>query len=74
MLNHFLKNFQCKKVFFAGCHDNDYLHNLREHAGDPDAKERIVLLETTPAEPGFLNLGFPMIRLNSVFRSEPLRN
>ncbi|CZR65771.1 uncharacterized protein PAC_15671 [Phialocephala subalpina] len=29
------------------CHDNGYLHDLREHVGDPDAKERIVLLETT---------------------------
>ncbi|KAG0649144.1 hypothetical protein D0Z07_4472 [Hyphodiscus hymeniophilus] len=72
MFNHFMKNFQCKKIFFAGCHDNGYLHDLREHAGDPDAKERIVLLETTPAEPGFLTLGFSMIRLDTVFRSEPL--
>merc|ERR1712093_542822 len=54
MFKHFLKNFQCKKIFFAGCHDNGYLHELREHVGDPDAKERIVLLETTPAEPGFV--------------------
>lgn len=74
MFKHFLKNFQCKKIFFAGCHDNGYLHELREHVGDPDAKERIVLLETTPAEPGFVTLGFSMIRLDTVFRSEPLGN
>lgn len=74
MFNHFFKNFQCKKIFFAGCHDNGYLHDLREHVGDPDAKERIVLLETTPAEPGFVTLGFSMIRLDTVFRSEPLWN
>jgi len=74
MFKHFLNNFQCRKIFFAGCHDNGYLHELREHVGDPDAKERIVLLETTPAEPGFVALGFPMIRLDTVFRSEPLAN
>ena len=69
-----MKNFQCKKIFFAGCHDNGYLHELREHVGDPDAKERIVLLETTPSEPGFVTLGFSMIRLDTIFRSEPLGN
>ncbi|KAH6704253.1 hypothetical protein BKA61DRAFT_618216 [Leptodontidium sp. MPI-SDFR-AT-0119] len=74
MFSHFLKNYQCKKIFFAGCHDNGYLHDLREHVGDPNAKDRIVLVETTAAEPGFLNLGFPMIRLDTVFRSEPLGN
>ncbi|KAH9203335.1 hypothetical protein DL95DRAFT_430712 [Leptodontidium sp. 2 PMI_412] len=74
MFSHFLKNYQCKKIFFVGCHDNGYLHDLREHVGDPNAKDRIVLVETTAAELGFLNLGFPMIRLDTVFRSEPLGN
>ncbi|KAK7926667.1 hypothetical protein PG985_003665 [Apiospora marii] len=26
MLNHYLRNLQCKKIFVACCHDNGYLH------------------------------------------------
>jgi hypothetical protein len=74
MLNHFYNNFQCKKIFFAGCHDNGYLHDLREHAGDLDAKERIVLLETTPAQASFRSLNFAMTRFDNIFRFEPLQS
>ncbi|KAH8434157.1 uncharacterized protein LDX57_011795 [Aspergillus melleus] len=73
MLTHYYNNFQCKKIFFAGCHDNGYLHELREHEGDFEAKERIILLETTPAQPSFKSLDFTMTRFDSVFRTEPLR-
>ncbi len=72
MLSHYHKNIQCKKIFLAGCcHDNGYLHDLRDYNGVDD---RVVLLETTPAEPGFRSLGFPIIRFDGVFRSEPLNN
>ncbi|KAK8081027.1 hypothetical protein PG997_008845 [Apiospora hydei] len=27
MLNHYLRNLQCKKIFVACCHDNGYLHH-----------------------------------------------
>ncbi|PLB48937.1 hypothetical protein P170DRAFT_407754 [Aspergillus steynii IBT 23096] len=73
MLTHYYNNFQCKKIFFAGCHDNGYLHELREYEGDFEAKQRIVLLETTPAQPAFTSLKFAMTRFDTVFRSEPLQ-
>ncbi|KAH7027905.1 uncharacterized protein B0I36DRAFT_328184 [Microdochium trichocladiopsis] len=73
MLNHYHKNLQCQKIFLAGCcHDNGYLHDLREYRGVAD--EKLVLLETTTAEPGFRSLGYPLIRFDDVFRSEPLAN
>lgn len=73
MLSHYHKNIQCKKIFLAGCcHDNGYLHDLRDYTGSVDNK--IVLLETTPAEPAFRSLGFPILRFDDVFRSEPLGN
>jgi len=73
MLNHFHKNLQCQKIFLAGCcHDNGYLHDLREYRGVTD--EKLVLVETTTAEPGFRGLGYPLIRFDDVFRSEPLAN
>ncbi|KAI1662169.1 hypothetical protein F4813DRAFT_100519 [Daldinia decipiens] len=73
MLNHYYRNVQCKKIFLAGCcHDNGYLHDLRDYTGATE--ERLVLLETTPAEPAFRSLGFPIIRFDDVFRSEPLGN
>ncbi|KAI1801937.1 hypothetical protein F4811DRAFT_563599 [Daldinia bambusicola] len=73
MLNHYHRNVQCKKIFLAGCcHDNGYLHDLRDYTGTKE--DRLVLLETTPAEPAFRNLGFPITRFDDVFRSEPLGN
>lgn len=73
MLSHYYRNIQCKKIFLAGCcHDNGYLHDLRDYTGSIDNK--IVLLETTPAEPAFKSLGFPILRFDNVFRSEPLGN
>ncbi|RYP13542.1 hypothetical protein DL767_010680 [Monosporascus sp. MG133] len=73
LLSHYHKNIQCKKIFLAGCcHDNGYLHDLRDYKGLPD--DRVVLLETTPAEPGFRSLGFPIVRFDDVFRSDPLNN
>ncbi|PKX92393.1 uncharacterized protein P174DRAFT_373257 [Aspergillus novofumigatus IBT 16806] len=71
MFGHFYRNFQCKKIFFAGCHDNGYLHDLREYAGE-SGRQRIVLLETTPAQSGFTQMGFEMTRFDSVFRSDVL--
>ena len=35
---------------------------------------KINLIETTPAEPNFRTLEFPILRFDSVFRSEPLNN
>ncbi|KAI0602107.1 hypothetical protein F4775DRAFT_300261 [Biscogniauxia sp. FL1348] len=73
MLSHYHRNIQCKKVFLAGCcHDNGYLHDLRDFTGVGD--NRLVLIETTPAEPGFRNLGFPILHFDDVFRSDPLNN
>ncbi|KAH9907499.1 hypothetical protein F4778DRAFT_544149 [Xylariomycetidae sp. FL2044] len=73
MLNHYFYNFQCQKVFLAGCcHDNGYLHDLRCYTGIND--DKIVLVETTPAEPAFKSLGFSILRFSSVFRCLPLNN
>ncbi|KAI1275583.1 hypothetical protein F5Y07DRAFT_369727 [Xylaria sp. FL0933] len=71
LLDHYYKNAQCQKIFVACCHDNGYLHDLRQYAGSTD---KINLIETTPAEPAFRSLEFPILRFDSVFRSEPLNN
>ncbi|KAI0514991.1 hypothetical protein F5B22DRAFT_211733 [Xylaria bambusicola] len=72
LLDHYHKNAQCQKIFVACCHDNGYLHDLRQYAGNADNK--ITLIETTPAEPNFRSLDFPIRRFDDVFRSEPLNN
>ncbi|PTU23547.1 hypothetical protein P175DRAFT_0431682 [Aspergillus ochraceoroseus IBT 24754] len=74
MLSYFLRNFQCRKIFFVGCHDAGYIHDLREHTRDVEAENRIVLVETTPAEPGFATLDLPIERFERVFRSTPFAN
>jgi hypothetical protein len=74
MFSFYYNNVQCRKIIFAGCHDTGYIHDLQEKQGLEEANQRIVLLETTPAEPQFRQLGFPIIRFDSVFRSTPLDN
>lgn len=74
MLNFYHNNIQCKKIIFAGCHDTGYVHDLEEKRGHEDAHQRLVLLETTSAEPQFRKLGLPITRFDTVFRTEPLAN
>lgn len=74
MLSHYHNNLQCKKVFVACCHDNGYLHDLREYSDMNGLNKKIVLVETTPAEPLFQTLGFPITRFDGVFRSKGLDN
>lgn len=73
MLDHYHKDLHCRKIFIACCHDNGYLHDLREYSDQMDNR-KIVLVETTPAEPYFKTLGFPITRFDGVFRSKPLDN
>ncbi|GAB7336106.1 hypothetical protein MBLNU13_g08904t2 [Cladosporium sp. NU13] len=74
MFNFYYNNIQCRKIFFAGCHDTGYVHDLEEKRGTGESERRIVLLETTPAEPKFRQLGFPIIHFDNVFRNKPLDN
>lgn len=74
MLDFYYNNIQCKKIFFAGCHDTGYIHDLEEKRGTDEARRRIVLLETTTAEAQFRELEFPMTRFDTIFRREPLNN
>ncbi|KAK5173911.1 uncharacterized protein LTR77_002592 [Saxophila tyrrhenica] len=66
----FLPNAQCKHVFFGPTHDNGYLVVLENYRRN--YASRLTLIETRPAEPGFMALGFPMVRFPSVFRSADL--
>ncbi|KAK5125458.1 hypothetical protein LTR85_000567 [Meristemomyces frigidus] len=68
----FLPNAQCKHVFFGPCHDNGYLPVLEPYRRDAATASRFTLIETTPAEPGFTQLGLSCIRLPQVFRSQNL--
>ncbi|PCG89707.1 Hypothetical protein PENO1_103130 [Penicillium occitanis (nom. inval.)] len=72
MLTQSIKNFQCQKVIFAGCHDAGYMHDLNEYQGNQATKDRIVLLETTPAHPSFRAMGYELVQFDQVFRSDPL--
>ncbi|KAJ5663970.1 hypothetical protein N7507_004701 [Penicillium longicatenatum] len=74
MLDHYYRTVQCKKIFWVGCHDNGYLHDLQQYSSDPASKHRIVLVATTPAEPNFQSrLPYRMTRFDSVFRATPLK-
>ncbi|KAM0273958.1 hypothetical protein ACHAQH_008101 [Verticillium albo-atrum] len=63
---------QCKHIFFGPCHDNGYLPVLEPYKRDPNVAPRLTLLETTPAQPGFHQLGFKTVNFPAIFRSDPL--
>jgi hypothetical protein len=65
---------QCKHIFFGPCHDNGYLPVLEPFKRDPTTSSRITLVETTPAEPGFVALGFPRVKFPKIFRDTNLPN
>jgi hypothetical protein len=61
---------QCKRIFFGPCHDNGYLPVLEPYKRDFASK--ITLIESTPAEPGFHQLGFEIVQFSNIFRSAKL--
>ncbi|KAJ5902301.1 hypothetical protein N7495_002829 [Penicillium taxi] len=65
---------QCKKIFFAGCHDNGYINDLGAYTIAPGASERIILVETTPVEPHFRTTQLPILKFGQVFRSVSLND
>ncbi|PLN86359.1 hypothetical protein BDW42DRAFT_159087 [Aspergillus taichungensis] len=65
----FVENYQCKHIFFAGCHDTGYLSLLTPYVGK---SERITLLKAASFHPEFNSLGLPVREVPSVFMSTPL--
>ncbi|KKY29782.1 putative c-x8-c-x5-c-x3-h type zinc finger protein [Diaporthe ampelina] len=74
MLKQMLHATSCRHVFFGPCRDNGYLNLLEEYKHDPIKREKLTLVSTEPAGPGFVNLGFTIVTFPSVFRSEPMDN
>ena len=72
MFRLFVHNSHCKSIVFGGCHDNGYLPNLESFKRDDSVAPRMTLLESTPAEWQYRNLGFHIARFPSVFRTQPL--
>ncbi|KAL9077342.1 MAG: hypothetical protein Q9157_003378 [Trypethelium eluteriae] len=68
----FVQNVQCKHIIFGGTHDNGYLPNLDPYKKDTLAAKRITLLQSAAIQPGFRELGFPIVRFDSVFRPTDL--
>ncbi|KAG6353307.1 hypothetical protein INS49_007548 [Diaporthe citri] len=74
MLKQMLHATSCRHVFFGPCRDNGYLNLLEEYKHDPVKREKLTLVTTEPAGPGFVSLGFTIVAFPSVFRSEPMDN
>ncbi|RMJ19481.1 hypothetical protein CDV36_000835 [Fusarium kuroshium] len=72
MLKYYHDDVRCKKIFFVGCHDAGYAHDLRPYIDDQGS--RLVLVETTPAVAGIKKLGLPIITFDNAFRSAFLQN
>ncbi|KAK2614946.1 hypothetical protein N8I77_001734 [Diaporthe amygdali] len=74
MLKQMLHATSCRHVFFGPCRDNGYLNILEEYKHDPVKRDKLTLVTTEPAGAGFVSLGFKIVDLPSVFRSEPMDN
>ncbi|KAH8785901.1 hypothetical protein F5883DRAFT_446208 [Diaporthe sp. PMI_573] len=72
MLKQMLHATSCRHVFFGPCRDNGYLNLLEEYKHDPIKKDKLTLVTTEPAGPGFISLGFTIVAFPSVFRAEPM--
>jgi len=72
MFRIFVNNTHCRHILFGGCHDNGYLNILEPYKRDIIVAPRLSLLESTPAEYGYRNLGFEMVSFKNVFRQDPL--
>ncbi|EME42490.1 hypothetical protein DOTSEDRAFT_73356 [Dothistroma septosporum NZE10] len=68
----YLPNAQCRHVFFGPCHDNGYINDLAPYSGDTALADRLTLIETRPAEPGFLGLGLKRMKVENVFRDRDI--
>ncbi|KAF2212345.1 hypothetical protein CERZMDRAFT_22211, partial [Cercospora zeae-maydis SCOH1-5] len=66
----YLRIAQCKHVFFAPCHDNGYLPVLESYRKEHSS--RMTLIETRPAEPGYVELGLSRIQMPNLFRPDNL--
>ncbi len=56
MLRAVVRNRQVRHVVLGPCHDNGYLPVLRPYNSEPATSQKITLLDTTPAQPGFADL------------------
>ena len=72
MLQHYVKDPRCQRVYFVGCHDSGYVHDLKSFIGGNPDEARVVLVETTPAHKDIKALNLPLIQFDKVFRSKPL--
>ncbi|CAH0045541.1 unnamed protein product [Clonostachys solani] len=73
MLKYYYTDPRCERIYFVGCHDGGYGHDLKNYLNSRDEpKKRIFLVETTPALRLIKWLGFDIISFGDVFRKEPL--
>ncbi|PSN67867.1 hypothetical protein BS50DRAFT_620322 [Corynespora cassiicola Philippines] len=73
MLRTFSDNPTCRHIIFGGCHDAGYLLNLDQYKHNAAKAARISLLESTPAQRGFVELpNFRHVKFDNIFRPDPL--
>ncbi|VUC31134.1 unnamed protein product [Clonostachys rosea] len=73
MLKYYYTDPRCKRIYFVGCHDGGYRHDLNNYLnGRDEPKSRIFLVETTSALRLIKWLGFEILSFSDVFRKEPL--
>jgi hypothetical protein len=66
----FLPNAQCKHMYFGPANDNGYLCVLESYKRE--YVNRLTLVETRPAEPGFVESGLRRIQFPKIFRADNL--
>ncbi|KAF2724698.1 hypothetical protein K431DRAFT_281647 [Polychaeton citri CBS 116435] len=66
LLQLYADNPQCKHIFFAGCHDPDYISQLMTFVGQ---RNRLTLVKTSAYDPQFESLQLPVSSFPEVFEA-----
>lgn len=69
LFRQFVDNAQCRRIFFAGCHDTGYINELTPHSTNRD---RITLVRTANFHPEFSKLGMRIEDFPNLFRAKAL--
>ncbi|KAH9827470.1 zinc finger protein [Teratosphaeria destructans] len=68
----FLTDYHCRQIVLGCSHDNGYARLLEQFVNDPEANQRVTLLEGVPFEKELTVLPFRTVKFGDIFRDSKL--
>ena len=69
LFRQFVDNTQCRHIYFAGCHDVDYINELIPYRNN---REKVTLVRNYATHPEFTKLGMRIEDFPGIFRTTPI--